>query len=216
MCNFSLQPGLTNSINLHLTFDQRCLGPTKVNAKNATISMSLKYCHIVCTVCDNTYVKCLIPGCNRIYQNNQESTVFKFRSVKAYMNDHMKRFHSVTLGHQEDYSKPVVIEAKKNQTPTVSPYLLDGVQLEQAEIGCFEFECTEAATDMEGIVPLEPGKEVSSESKSVEGASGMEGVESNGGNDGNDPDDSVNNDETSVQSSVDSAVQDHSIVPDCS
>ncbi len=131
------------------------------------------------------------------------------------MNDHMKRFHSVTLGHQEDYSKPVVIEAKKNQTPTVSPYLLDGVQSEQAEIGCFEFECAEAATDMEGIVQSEPGKGESSESKSVEGASDMEGVES-GGNDGNDPDDSLNNDETSVQSSVDSAVQDHSIVPDCS
>ncbi len=63
------------------------------------------------------------------------------------MNDHMKRFHSVTLGHHEDYSKPVVEEAKKNQTPTMSPYLLDGVQPEQAEVGCFKFECAEAATD---------------------------------------------------------------------
>ncbi len=98
----------------------------------------------------------------------------------------------------------------------MSPYLLDGVQPKQAEIGCFEFECTEAATDTEGIVQLEPGKGEHSESKSMEGASGMEGVESNGGNDESDPDDSVNNDETSVQSSVDSAVQDHSIVPDCS
>ncbi len=73
------------------------------------------------------------------------------------MNDHMKKLHSVTLGHQEDYSKPVVIEVKKNQTPTVSPYLLDEGQSEQAEIGCFEFECVEAATDMEGVVPSEPG-----------------------------------------------------------
>ncbi len=132
------------------------------------------------------------------------------------MNDHMKRFHSVTLGHQEDVSKHVVIEAKKNQTQTVSPYLLDGVQPKQAEIVCFEFECAEAATDMEGIVPLEPGKGESIEGKSVEGASGMECVESHGGNYGNDPDYSFNNDETSVQSSVDSAVQDHSVVPDCS
>ena len=69
---------------------------------------------------------------------------------------------------------------------------------------------------MEGIVPSEPGKGEISESKSMEGASGMEGGESNGGNDESDPDDSVNNDETSVQSSVDSAVQDHSVVPDCS
>ncbi len=114
------------------------------------------------------------------------------------MNDHMKRFHSVTLGHHKDYSKPVVIEAKKNQTPTVSPYLLDGVQPKQAEIGCFKFECAKAATDMEGIVQSEPGKGESSESKSVEGASGMADVESNGGNDESDPDDSVNNDETSV------------------
>ncbi len=44
----------------------------------------------------------------------------------------------------------------------------------------------------------------------------MEGVESNGGNDESDPDDSVNNHETSLQSGVDSAVQDHSFVPDCS
>ncbi len=101
----------------------------------------------------------------------------------------------------------MLIEAKKNQTPTVSPYLLDGVQPEQAEIGCFEFECAEAATDMEGIVQSEPGKGESSESKSVEGASGMEGVESNGCDDESDPDDSVNSDETSVQSSVDSAVK---------
>ena len=43
----------------------------------------------------------------------------------------------------------------------------------------------------------------------------MECVESHGGNDRNDLDDSINNDETSVQSSVDSAVQDHSIVPHC-
>ena len=83
------------------------------------------------------------------------------------LNDHMKRFHSVTLGHQEDYSKPVLIEAQKNQTPTVSLYLLNGVQSKQADIGCFVFECTEAATDMEGIVPLEPGEGESSESKSV-------------------------------------------------
>ena len=69
---------------------------------------------------------------------------------------------------------------------------------------------------MEGIVQSEPGKEESSESKSVEGASGMDCVESHGGNDESDLDDSVNNDETSVQSSVDSAVQDHSVVPDCS
>ena len=109
-----------------------------------------------------------------------------------------------------------MIEAKKNQTPTVSPYLLDGVQSEQAKIGGFTFECAEAATDMEGIVPLEPGKGESIEGKSMEGASGMECVESHGGNDGNDPDDSLNNDETSIQSSVDSAVQDHSVVPDCS
>ncbi len=68
----------------------------------------------------------------------------------------------------------MVIEAKKNQTPTVSPYLLDGVQSEQAEIGGFVFECAEAATDTEGIVPSEPGKGESIEGKSVEGASGME------------------------------------------
>ncbi len=109
-----------------------------------------------------------------------------------------------------------MIVAKINQTLTVSPYLLDGVQSEQAEIGGFVFECAEAATDMEVIVPSEPGKGESSESKSMQGASGIEGVESNGGNYGNDPDESLNNDETSVQSSVDSAVQDYSIVPDCS
>ena len=74
------------------------------------------------------------------------------------------------------------------------------------------FECAEAATDTEGIVPSEPGKGESIEGKSVEGASGMECVESHGGNYGNNPDDSLNNDETSVQSSVDSAIQDHSIV----
>ncbi len=100
----------------------------------------------------------------------------------------------------------MVIEAKKNQIPTVSPYLLDGVQPKQAKVGCFEFECAEAATDMECIVQSKPGKGDSIEGKSLEGASGMECVESNGGNDGNDPDDSLNNDETSVQSSVDSAV----------
>ena len=132
------------------------------------------------------------------------------------MNDHMKRFHSVTLGHQEDYSKPVLIEAKKNQTLTVSLYLLDEVKSEQAEVGGFVFDCAEAATYTEGIVSSDPGKGESSESKSVEGASGIEGVESNGGNDGNDPDDSVNNDVASVQSSVDSAVKDHGVVPDCS
>ena len=38
----------------------------------------------------------------------------------------------------------------------------------------------------------------------MERASGMECVESHGGDYGNDPDDSLNNDETSVQSSVDS------------
>ncbi len=132
------------------------------------------------------------------------------------MNDHMKRFHSVTLGHREDYSKPVLIEAKKNQTPTVSPYLLDGVQSEQAEIRGFVFDCAEAATNTEGIVSLDPGKGESIEGKSMEGASGMECVVSHGGNYGNDPDYSLNNDETSFQSSVDSAVQDHSIIPDCS
>ncbi len=131
------------------------------------------------------------------------------------MNDHIKKFHSVILGHHEDYLKLVVIDAKKNQTLTVSPYLLDGDQSKQAEIGGFVFDCAESATDTKGIVPLEPNKGESSESTSLEGASGMEGVESNGGNDESDPDDSVNNDETGVQSSVDSAVQDHSVVPDC-
>ena len=38
---FSLHPGITNPINLHFSFDQRCFGPTKVTAKNAPISMSL-------------------------------------------------------------------------------------------------------------------------------------------------------------------------------
>ena len=89
------------------------------------------------------------------------------------MNDHMKRFHSVTLGHQEDYSKPVLIEAKKNQTPTVSPYLLDGVQSKQAEIRGFVFDFAEAATNTEGIVSSDPGKGESIERKSMEGASGI-------------------------------------------
>ena len=76
----------------------------------------------------------------------------------------------------------MLIEAKKNQTPTVSPYLLNGVQSKQAEMWGFVFECVDAATDTEGIVPSDPGKEESIEGKSVEGAYGMECVESHGGN----------------------------------
>ncbi len=80
------------------------------NIHESELNKGKKYCHIECTVCDNKYAKCLIPWCNRLYQNNQESTIFKRRSVKAYMNEHMKRFHSVTLGHHKDYSKTVVMD----------------------------------------------------------------------------------------------------------
>ena len=41
LCNFSLQPGMTNLIHLPFAFEQRCFGPTKATAKNAPISMSL-------------------------------------------------------------------------------------------------------------------------------------------------------------------------------
>ncbi len=97
------------------------------NIHESDLNKGKKYCHIVYAVCDNKYGKCLILGCNRIYKNNQESTVFKRRSIKAYMNDHMKKFHSVSLGHNKNFSKHVLVEAKKNQTLTVSPYLLDEV-----------------------------------------------------------------------------------------
>ena len=175
-----------------------------------------KYCHIKCTACDNTYVKCLIPGCNRLYQNNQECTVFKRRSVKAYMNDHMKRFHNVTLGNHDDCSKPVVVVAKNIRAPTVSQHLMDEALPEQADEGCLEFECTESSIDMEGIVQSSPCKGESSDSKCTEAASGMEYVVRNEGNDESDHYDIENNDETSFQRSVDSAFQDHRVVPDCS
>ena len=159
-------------------------------------NMGKKYCHIKCTACDNTYVKCLIPGCNRIYQNNQEFTVFKRRSVKAYMNDHMKRFHSISLGNHEDCSKPVVIVAKNSRTPTVSQNPIDEALPEPADVGCFEFECTGSSTDMEDKVESVPCKGESRNSKCTEAASGMECVERAGGNDESDPYDSENNDET--------------------
>ena len=119
------------------------------------------------------------------------------------MNYHMKRFHSVTLGNHEDCSKPVVVVAKNNQTPTVSQHLMHKALPEPTDVGCYEFECTESSTDMEGIVQSVPFKGESSNSKCTEAASGMECVESNGGNDESDPYNSENNDETSFQRSVD-------------
>ncbi len=86
------------------------------------------------------------------------STVFKRRSVKAYMNDHMKRFHSISLVNHEDCSKPVVIVAKNSRAPTVSQNPMDEALPKPADVGCFEFECTGSSTDMEDIVPSEPGK----------------------------------------------------------
>ena len=92
------------------------------------------------------------------------------------MNDHMKRFHSVSLGNHEDCSKPVVVVAKNSRTPTVSQHPMDEALPKPADVGCFEFECTGSSTDMEGIVQSMPCKGESSNSKFTEAATYTGGI----------------------------------------